>query len=151
MTGTLGSRSGPVHASIAAAGCNQPGMRTPFDYLAAFDHDDAVGTLDSRCPMRDNEHRLFLCNRFDGIQNSLLTLGVEVRGRLVQYEQRPVPQHCAGNGNTLSFAAGEPLPPLADHGAETVGQLPQQFPECQTALKIDPLSASNIDPLKVVS
>ena len=30
-------------------------------------------------------------------------------------------------------------------------KLLKEFPDCQTALKIDPLSASNIDPLKVVS
>ncbi len=87
----------------------------------------------------------FTRDRFDRIEDAFLAFGVEMRGRLVEDEQRPVAQHGAGDGDALPFAAGEPLAALPDHGAQPIGSCRNSSPRpdlCRASMSRSSVASS---------
>ena len=94
-------------------------VRAPLDDAAAVEHQNQVGPANGGQPMRNDERRAIEHQRRQRILHQQLRLAVERRGRLVEDEDRRVPQDGAGDGQALALTARQPLPALADLGARS--------------------------------
>ena len=109
-----------MHGGVATAGSDQLCMRPALDHAAMLYHDDPIGTLDCRCPVRHHQHRTVGRDRVDGIEDAFLPFSVEMGGRLVEDEQRPVAKDRPGDGDA-PLPTREPLSALPDHGGQSIG------------------------------
>ena len=85
-------------------------MTTGLHHPALLQHDNAVGALDGRQPVRDHQHGAVAANLFDGVENAVFAARIQMRGCLVEDQQLAVAQHGAGDGDALALATGEALP-----------------------------------------
>ena len=80
-------------------------MRSDFDDPASIEHDDPIGILNGRQPMRNDESRTI----FHKIGQRQLhdALGLRVQGRccFIQNQERRVAQDRSRDGQPLSLAA----------------------------------------------
>src|ERR1043165_9295802 len=63
-------------------------VRSAFDDLAGFSHENLIGAPDRRQPVRDHERRAASTQRFEPVLDERLALAVEARRRLVE-DQHP--------------------------------------------------------------
>ena len=99
---------------VEAACGHELGVCAPFGHASAIQHHDAVGACNSAQAMGDHEHRLAGAEPAHGILHERLVLGVERARRLIEQHDRRILKKCAGGGEPLALAAGEPGTVLAE-------------------------------------
>ena len=87
---------------------------SPVDDAAGLEHENEVGVYDRRQAMRDDEHRPSGEQPIDGLLHQPLRLRVQRRRRLVEDEDRRIDEQRAGDGETLTLAAGQPRAALTE-------------------------------------
>ena len=112
---------------VIAAALEQLPMVAYFHDRAVAHHDDTIGALDRRQPMRDHERRAPLHQVRERGLNSALRLGVERRGGFVENQHGRVLEQCARNRDALPLPAREQQAALADARVEAVGKLRREF------------------------
>jgi hypothetical protein len=100
----------------------QRAMGTALDDSTTLEDDDLVGTNDRRQAVSDDDGGSTLHQLRDGVANGGLRGCVEVRRRLVEYEDARVGQQSPSDGDALPLAPGEPMSALADDGLEAERQ-----------------------------
>ena len=97
-------------------------MGAAFDDLALLDDEDLVGAADGGEPVRDDEGRAALHEVAEAVLDHRFGLGVERAGGFVEDEDARVGEDGAGDGETLTLAAGELDAALADDGVVLLGE-----------------------------
>ena len=92
-------------------------MRPALGDPPILQRQNAVRGNDARKPVGENQgrtafHELIECFADDG-----LAVRIDRGQRLIQDEDRRVPEQCAGDRNSLPLSAGQPDAAFADHGA----------------------------------
>src|SRR5690348_8642689 len=98
-------------------------VRAELGEPPALEHGDAVGTLDGREPMRDDDRRAAAHQRIERRLHLALGFRIERRGGLIQYQDRRVLEQRPRDGKALTLAAGEAQAVFADERVETIGRL----------------------------
>src|SRR5439155_32942 len=93
----------------------------PLGDAPRVDAEDAVGVAQGGEAVRDDEHRAAAHEVGQRLLHHELALGVEVRGRLVQDQDRRIFQEGARDGEPLALPAREPHAALADERVVAVG------------------------------
>ena len=88
----------------------------------SLDDEDLVGVADRREPVRDDQRGPPLEGGVEGPLDGGLGLAVEVRGRLVEDDDRRRLEQQPGDREPLPLAAGEPVAAVADDRVDAVGQ-----------------------------
>src|SRR6185369_12017189 len=96
-----------VKSRVEAAGGEQLAVAAHFDDTAGVDDDDAVGALDRREAVRDDEAGAPLHQPVERLLDQALGLGVERRRRLVEDQDRRVLVDRPGDRQALALAARE--------------------------------------------
>ena len=91
-------------------------------HLSRAELDDLVDEVEALRPVRDQQHRAVVGRREDVAHEHLGSLGIEVRGRLVEHEHGCVGEERPGDRQALTLASRELRPLLADERVEPVGQ-----------------------------
>ena len=86
-----------------------------LDHPAGVQHEDAVGVDHAGQPMRHDEDRAPAHEAPERVLDHRLVLRIDRRQRLVQQQDRRVPQQRAGDGDALALPAREADAALADH------------------------------------
>jgi hypothetical protein len=89
-------------------------VRPALDDAAVGHDDDQVGVPDRRQPMRDDDARAVRHEALERLLDEPLRFGVERGRRLVEDQDRRVPENRAGDGDPLALTAGEPHAQVAD-------------------------------------
>ena len=89
-------------------------VRPALDDRAAVHHEDLVGVMDRRQPVRDHERRAAGHQPIQRLEDHRLRPRIDRRGRLVEDENRRVLQERPGDADALALAAGQPDAALAD-------------------------------------
>src|SRR5262249_14294466 len=85
-----------------------------------LEHDDAFGVAHRREAMRDDYRRPIALQEVERGADGLLVDGVQMRGCLVEDQDRRVLQERAGDGDALALTARQLRAPLADDRIESV-------------------------------
>src|SRR5262249_48690129 len=107
---------------VASAAEDQVVVPAVLDDAAVVEHDDLVGVAHGREPVGDRDRRSALGETVERLLHEPLGLGVERARRLVEDEDRRVPQDRPRDRNPLLLAAGEPVAAFADDRVVAVGQ-----------------------------
>ena len=111
--------SGPASSFSADAGA--AGARGAHAGTStAGQGDDAIGERDQRRPVRDEDHRAAAREAADRLDDAALGGAVEVRGGLVEQQQRRVAQERARQGDRWRSPAERPGAALAEHVSQPV-------------------------------
>ena len=97
-------------------------MGAGFHDAASLDHMDAVGVAHGGQAVGDHQGGAALHQPFEGGLDEGLALGVEGAGGLVEQQDGGVLEEGAGNGDTLTLAAGQAQARLAGAGRIAFGQ-----------------------------
>src|SRR5437867_11500442 len=108
-----------VRASLG----DQVMVRSALDDAAAVEHENLISVNDGRQAVRDDEHGAAGEQPVDGLLDKALGLGVERRGRLIEYEDRRIDEQRTSDGDSLSLSARETSAALAEDGLVSVGKL----------------------------
>ena len=108
------SRLGRHQPRVGAARRMQLGMTAALHHAPALQHQDAVGADHARQAVREDQRRAALHQPVERLLDHGLVLGVDGGERLVEDQDRRVPQERARDREALALAAGEPRPALAD-------------------------------------
>ena len=93
---------------VAATEGEQILVRTLLDDLTPMQHDDAVAAAHGRKAVRDDDARPAARQPFEAVLDQGLGLGVDVRGRLVEYQHHfGVEGDATGEGQKLLLAGAE--------------------------------------------
>jgi len=115
-------------------------MRALLAYLAVVEDDDAVGALDGREAVRDDDGRAVEHDALDGLLDELLGLGVDGAGRLVEDQDRRIERERAREVRADEFIErlpGQYQAEVRERGAGlSVGQ--KQLVSFARALAFDP-------------
>ncbi len=95
--------------------------------LPAVEHDDAVGSLDRRQPVRDHHGRASLHQGLERCLHVALGFRIERRRCFVEDQHRRVLEQRARDRQPLPLAAGEAHAIFADQGVEPVGHCADKF------------------------
>src|SRR5438105_15890849 len=93
--------------SVQPAVRQQLGMASLFDDAPGIERDDAVGALDGRQPVRDDEAGAPAHQRLERLLHEALAFGVERGRRLVEDQYRRVLVDRACDRHALALAARE--------------------------------------------
>ena len=88
------------------------------------EQDDAVGDLNRRQAMRNQERRAVLGEFLDGFADQHLILDIDGAGRLVEDQDGGIAKHGASQRDSLALTAGKPVAPLADQRCRSPGATP---------------------------
>src|SRR3989475_427493 len=110
-----------VEPAVDAVERDQLLVATDLRDAPVVDDDDPVGVPHGRQPVRDHEHGPTAHELGQRLLDHELALRVEVRGRLVEDQDRRILEERAGDRDPLALAAGEAHAPLADERVVTVG------------------------------
>ena len=114
-------------------------VRAPLDDLALLQDDDLIGVLDGREPVRHDQHRADGPHLFKRPLDQDLSLGVDVRRRLVEDQDlRPV-QDRAREREQLPLSLREVLAALDDLRLVLVGQFLDEGIGADVAARLDDL------------
>ena len=94
-------------------------MRALLDDAALVEDDDAVGAAHRREAVGDDERRAALHQVREGAGDERLGLGVELRGRLVEDQDRGVLVDRPRDREPLALAAREPGAALPDRASRS--------------------------------
>ena len=113
--------------SVEAALRGQFRVAALFHHLTLIKHDDAVGLQHGGETMGDDDsgavgHQAIQCQL-----HQALGFRIERARRLVQQQQRGIPQDGPGDGDALALAAGQAHATLAEIGIEPLWQAIQEF------------------------
>ena len=97
-------------------------MRAALDDFAVAHDEDHVGVPDRRKPVRDDEAGLVRHQRAHRLLDALLGARVDVRGRLVEDQERGVEQHRARDRHQLLLALRDVRAVVVEHGVVALGQ-----------------------------
>src|SRR5690606_10242248 len=97
-------------------------VRTGLAQLAVMHDEDAVGVLDGREAVRDDERGAAAHERLERALDAGLEFGVDGAGRLVEDEDARVEGEGAGEGEELPLADGEGDAALAERLVEAAGE-----------------------------
>ena len=73
-------------------------------------------------PMRDHDDRLAFRQRFHRLLQTVFVLGIDIRRRLVEDDDRRVLQDGTRNGNALALTARKARATVSDHSIVALGQ-----------------------------
>ena len=104
-------------------------MRARLDYPARIEHQDDVGCLYGGQPMRHHDRGAVHHQRTERGPHKLLADRVEMRGGLVEHQDRRVLQEGARDGDALSLTAGKLHATLAHARPQTIRQLGHELRE----------------------
>ena len=90
-------------------------MAPALHHAAFVQHEDAVGIDHAGEPVRHDEHRAPAHEACERVLNHRLVLGIDRGERLVQQQDRRIPQQRAGDGDALALPAREADAALTDH------------------------------------
>ena len=85
-----------------------------LDYFAVLQHDDLVGMLDGRQSVRHHQHRSDGFHLLQGFLDEYFGLGIDVCGRLVEYQYLRSVDYRPGERQKLSLTLGKVLAFLDD-------------------------------------
>ena len=108
-------------------------MGADFSHATLVQHDDAIGLLDRRETMRDDDARPMLEEPLEGLTHENLRVGVDVRRRLVEDEHSRIVNERAREGDELLLARGEGRAALLDLFLEPCGRLAPTRPRFTAA------------------
>ena len=94
-----------------------------LDDRAVIEHHDAVGLLDRRQAMRNDERRAIARQLRKRRLDAPLGVGIERRGGLIQNQDRRILQDRARDRDALPLAAREQRAAIAHQGVEPLRQL----------------------------
>src|SRR5437899_9918140 len=103
---------------VEAAPREQLGVRAGFDHAAVVEDDDGVGPAHGGQAMRDHQRRAVLLETIEGGADGRLADRVQVRGGLVEDQDRRVLQERARDREALPLAARQPRAALAHDAVE---------------------------------
>src|SRR5207245_4382434 len=103
-----------VERAVAAAECDELGVRAALDDLSLLEHENLIGAANGRQPVRDDERRPALPQRSQSVLDERYALAVETRGGLVEDEDARVRQNRARDRHALPLATRQLHPALAD-------------------------------------
>src|SRR5438067_10472145 len=110
----MGDRSGAfalevdlVEAAIEAGVAAELAVGADGLDAAGVHQDDAVGELEGAEAVGDEEGGPAAGKLFDGLADQGFVLDIDGAGGLVEYQERRVAEHGAGQGDPLPLAAGE--------------------------------------------
>src|SRR4051812_5629385 len=109
----LADNLGGNELGIDAATGEQFAVRPLFRKGAIVQYDDAVGVADGGEPVSDDERGASLDQILEGSAHLSFALRVEMRGCLVEDQDRGILEQSAGDGDALPLAARELRAPLA--------------------------------------
>ena len=117
---------------VQAALRQQFGVRALLDDAASVERHDAVGTLDRRQPVRDDERRAAAHQQVERglLHLRSLGLGVERRRRLVEDQDRGVLVDGARDRQALALAAGQFAAVVADDRVDALGSEAMKSVRC---------------------
>ena len=119
----------PVELGVRSVVRQQIVVCAALDDAAVFEHDDLVGPLHRGHAMRD-DHRRAPCDKLlHPGENPLLGVGVHVRERVVENQDRRLARQRSRDRYALLLAARERYAALADHGLQAVRELWQVLGE----------------------
>ena len=104
-------------------------MPAALDDAAFLDHEDLVGLVDGREPVRDHDRGAAVERLVQRGLHRGLRRRVEVRGRLVEDHDPRLGEQQPGDGQPLPLTARQPVAALAHDRVEPVGQRPDQVGE----------------------
>ena len=105
-------------------------MRAALDHRALVENENSVGAADGREAVGDDDGGAALEELRERFLDCLLAGRIDVRGGLVEDEDRRVFEERAGDGDPLALAARELRAALADLGRETLGRPRMKSPIC---------------------
>ena len=103
-----------VQLAVPAFQLQQLFVGPPLDDLAVLEHENLIGALDGREPVRDHERRASAPERLQPVLDEPLAFAIEARGRLVEDQDLRIGEDGARDGDALALAARQPHPALAD-------------------------------------
>ena len=95
-----------VEARIKPVACQQLCVPAGLDDTAAIEHADQVGTNDGRESVRDDDRRAALHQAAQRRLDLSFGLAVKRRGRLVEQQDRRIPEHRARDCQALPLPTG---------------------------------------------
>src|SRR5581483_6791021 len=110
-----------VEPRIHAVAREELRVRAELGEPAALEHRDAIGPLDGREPVRDDNGGAAAHQRIERRLHLALRFGVEGRGRLVEDQHRRVLEQRACDRQALALPTGEALAVFPDDGPEALG------------------------------
>ena len=105
----------PHQPAIGAVPADQFGVTTQFDDAAVIEDQDTVGADHARQPVRQDQGGAPGREPVEGLLDHRLVFGIDRRQRLVEDQDRRIPQQGAGDRQPLALAARQHDAALADH------------------------------------
>src|SRR5205085_5219737 len=96
-----------IQLPISAAEPDQLPVCAALDDLAALEHQDLIGALDRRQPVRDDERRSPVAQGAEAIADQRLALAVEARRGFVEDENSGVGEDRSRDRDALALPAGQ--------------------------------------------
>ncbi len=97
-------------------------MGAGLDHATRVEHDDQVGVAHRRQAVCNHDGGTVGLEAVERVAHGLLVDRVEVRGRLVEHQDRRVLEEGTGDRDALALAAGQRGTALADRRVEPLGQ-----------------------------
>lgn len=120
---------GLVELRVPPTGGQQLLVSAALDDAPAVDDEELIGVQHRAEPVRDHQTSPSVQYPVQCFTDGRLGLGVQVRRRLVQDDDRRRLQQKPGDRKTLLLPAGQPVPAVADHGLEAVGESRHEIPD----------------------
>jgi len=109
-----------IQRGVVPAPREQLHVRSGFDDAAFFEHDDIVGMLHSRQPVRDYEHRALAHQPLERVLDQAFGFAVERAGGFIEDQYRCVFEQRACNRHALALSARKQCPALTDTAVQPV-------------------------------
>ena len=119
-------------------------MRAFLDDPAFVHHDDAVGGAHGRQAVSDDDGGAVRHQSVERVLHQSLTLSVERGSRLIEQQQRSVPQQRARDRDALALAARQARTAFAEEGVEAVGQRVQEIGGIGVARRLPQLLVARV-------
>ena len=109
--------------AVGAGHAHELLMDALLDDPALFHHDDEVRAAQRAQPVGHDERGAAGDRAVERLENLVLRLAVDGRGRVVEQQDRRLEQHRARDGETLALAARQRVAALAEDGVVALRQL----------------------------
>jgi hypothetical protein len=103
------------HAQVGTGHLHQLLVRAALHDAAVLHHDDEIRAAQRAEAVRHDERRAARDGAVERLENLVLRLAVDRRGRVVEQQDRRLEQHGARDGEALALAAGERVAAFAEH------------------------------------
>ena len=102
-------------------------MRAGFDDVSAVDHEDAIGLLDRRQSMCDDERRAVVHQLIERPLDDALGFGVQRRRRFVENQDRRILEQRARDRDALPLPARQQHAAIAHHRVQSGRQFAREL------------------------